>query len=145
MDDFFPATRADFKQKAGTVAKVTEEDFKDEFRRRHLESYRSSMDAWKEYEHQLLVHVTNPQLLLFVKDLLLPLEHRINSVDALDRCLRSLRRKHRIAPSKDQMVNALVASVESIADRVRILEVPSIRSAASASQTETASARTVSE
>ena len=45
----------------------------------------------------------------------------------------------------DQMVNTLVASVESIADGVSILEVPSIRSAASASLTETAAARTVSE
>jgi uncharacterized protein YbjT (DUF2867 family) len=47
--------------------------------------------------------------------------------------------------SLDQMVSALVASVESIADGVRILEVPSIRSAALASRTETAAARTVSE
>lgn len=45
----------------------------------------------------------------------------------------------------NQMVNALVTSVESIADGIRMLEVPSIRSAASASRTETAAARTVSE
>lgn len=44
-----------------------------------------------------------------------------------------------------QMVSALVASVESIADGVRILEVPSIRSAASATLTEIAAARTGSE
>jgi uncharacterized protein YbjT (DUF2867 family) len=45
----------------------------------------------------------------------------------------------------NQMVNALVASVEGTADGIRMLEVPSIRNAASASRTETAAARTVSE
>jgi len=45
----------------------------------------------------------------------------------------------------NQMVNALVTSVEGTADGIRMLEVPSIRSAASTSRTETAAARTVSE
>jgi uncharacterized protein YbjT (DUF2867 family) len=45
----------------------------------------------------------------------------------------------------EQMVSALVASVESNAEGVRILDVPSIRNAASASPTEIAAARTVSE
>ena len=45
----------------------------------------------------------------------------------------------------NQIVSALVASVEGTADGIRMLEVPSIRSAASASRTETAAARTVSE
>ena len=45
----------------------------------------------------------------------------------------------------EQMVSALVASVESNAEGVRILEVPSIRSAASTTLTEIGAARTVSE
>jgi uncharacterized protein YbjT (DUF2867 family) len=45
----------------------------------------------------------------------------------------------------NQMVNALVASVEGTADGIRMLEVPSIRNAASAIRTETEAPRTVSE
>jgi uncharacterized protein YbjT (DUF2867 family) len=45
----------------------------------------------------------------------------------------------------NQMVTALVASVEGTADGIRMLEVPSIRSAALESRTESAAARTVSE
>eukprot|EP01053_Blabericola_migrator_P012966 Blabericola_migrator_1__12965@NODE_859_length_6239_cov_134_489469_g609_i0_p1_GENE_NODE_859_length_6239_cov_134_489469_g609_i0NODE_859_length_6239_cov_134_489469_g609_i0_p1_ORF_typecomplete_len896_score169_67Radical_SAM/PF04055_21/4_4e24Radical_SAM_C/PF16199_5/3_4e22Acetyltransf_1/PF00583_25/1_2e03Acetyltransf_1/PF00583_25/1e06Acetyltransf_10/PF13673_7/0_00016Acetyltransf_9/PF13527_7/6e03Acetyltransf_9/PF13527_7/0_16_NODE_859_length_6239_cov_134_489469_g609_i021614848 len=103
---FFPANMEDFIERAGVVAKVTEKDFDDEHKRRHLESFKESMEAWRNYENKLGQQKEDAVLSAFVDDLI-EVEHLIHSAADLDKQLKPLRRKHRIGPSKQDIAVVL--------------------------------------
>eukprot|EP01055_Gregarina_sp_Pseudo9_P005397 Gregarina_sp_Pseudo_9__5396@NODE_65_length_4632_cov_53_918354_g60_i0_p1_GENE_NODE_65_length_4632_cov_53_918354_g60_i0NODE_65_length_4632_cov_53_918354_g60_i0_p1_ORF_typecomplete_len796_score302_05Radical_SAM/PF04055_21/3_2e22Radical_SAM/PF04055_21/8_9e03Radical_SAM_C/PF16199_5/4_3e22Acetyltransf_1/PF00583_25/1_3e04Acetyltransf_1/PF00583_25/5_2e08Acetyltransf_10/PF13673_7/9_9e03Acetyltransf_10/PF13673_7/0_00023RXLR/PF16810_5/0_3Acetyltransf_7/PF13508_7/0_37Alpha_GJ/PF03229_13/3_5e03Alpha_GJ/PF032 len=105
---FFPANDSQFVERAGAVARLEPGDFDDEHKRRHLESFRESMEAWRGYERKLGQQKEDAALLALVDDLL-QVQHLIQSAADLEKQLKPLRRKHKIGPGKQELAAALKA------------------------------------
>lgn len=106
LRSFFCATREGFTERAGKVAQIRSEDFEDEHKKRHLMSYKESMDTWNNFEHSVIDEVkSNERLLALVKDLY-KMDDEIFNADDLNVALKKLRKTHKIAPNKVYLSSA---------------------------------------
>ncbi|ORM41871.1 Uncharacterized protein BXIN_0645 [Babesia sp. Xinjiang] len=137
LRNFFPATRADFREVAGTVTRVTRADFQDFHRRRHLQCFARSMDNWRNFENNALEGGNVPQYSelqfdryrdIFLKmDItklspldkfiykLLSQSENVQDQNSLNSVMARLRRECRISPSKRDIFERLL-QLQSDAD-----------------------------
>lgn len=107
---FFPATQKGFVARAGEVMAVTTADFDDEHKRRHLESFAESMDAWRHYESRIADDLSKSPVTIEMVVALAGITDLDNV--KLESELSKLRRKYKISPSKAHLALALKLAIE---------------------------------
>lgn len=105
LRNWFPATRADFASRCGEVKALQAADLADVHRRRHLESFKKSMDEWASFGEGRGSGggVSAETVDAFLAELLALAPKTASEADA---ACQSLRRKHKAFPSKAQLVAA---------------------------------------
>ncbi|OEH78804.1 elongator complex protein [Cyclospora cayetanensis] len=101
--DWFPATRPEFTSRCGDVKRLAREDLEDPHRRRHLESFRQSMKEWAAYDSSTRNVLEDETADSFLADLV-KLKPKTNK--EFKQALQALRKKHKVAPAKSQLVAA---------------------------------------
>ncbi|KAJ1605764.1 ELP3-like acetyltransferase [Cryptosporidium canis] len=98
-----PAFREDFPANAGEIKQLTREDLLNEHRRRHLESYCKSSAEWSNYEKRQKndEEFEVKSLSSFIHDLILLSP---KTKEEYENVINTLRRRHKIAPSKAQII-----------------------------------------
>jgi hypothetical protein len=106
IKNFFPATTNNFRGKCGAIESLSEADFLNENRRKHLLSYQQSWNEWAAFEITKKPHFIDPMIVKFVDRLV-----SSNPSDAKQLKIneKKLRREMRIAPSKSHMLAAYEA------------------------------------
>lgn len=103
LREWFPATRADYTPRCGEVKRVVKEDLEDPHRRKHLESFRQSMQEWESYDPSVKNEVEPEVLDAFLSDLL---KLRPSTPKDFNAATKTLRKKYKVAPAKSQLVAA---------------------------------------
>ncbi|OII74687.1 uncharacterized protein cubi_00240 [Cryptosporidium ubiquitum] len=103
VNNSIPAFRDDFPTNAGEIKQLRREDLLNEHRRKHLESYYKSSAEWSNYEKR---QRNNEELEIkslssFIHDLILLSP---KTKEEYENVINILRRRHKIAPSKAQII-----------------------------------------
>lgn len=100
---WFPATRPDYETRCGDVKHLVKADLEDPHRRKHLESFRQSMLEWETYDPGVRNEMQDETADVFLADLL---KLRPKTNKEFKTAIDQLRKKHRVAPAKSQLVAA---------------------------------------
>lgn len=103
VNNSIPAFRDDFPTNAGEIKQLRKEDLLNEHRRRHLESYYKSSAEWSNYEKRQKndEELEVKSLSSFIHDLILLSP---KTKEEYQNVINILRRRHKIAPSKAQII-----------------------------------------
>lgn len=110
---WFPATRPDYKTRCGDVKQLEKGDLEDPHRRKHLESFRQSMLEWETYDPSVKNEMLEETADAFLADLL---KMRPNTSKEFKIATQILRKKHKVAPAKSQLVAAYNRLLAAVAD-----------------------------
>lgn len=103
LRSWFPATRPDYETRCGDVKQLVKADLEDPHRRKHLESFRQSMLEWETYDPSVRNEMQDETADVFLADLL---KLRPKTNKEFKTAIDQLRKKHKVAPAKSQLVAA---------------------------------------
>ncbi|KAL8271328.1 hypothetical protein Esti_004767 [Eimeria stiedai] len=100
---WFPATRPEFETRCGEVKRLVKGDLENADRRKHLESFRQSMEEWESFDPHVRNDMSEDVVNAFLDDLL---KMQPNTTKEFDAASQILRKKYKAAPAKSQLVAA---------------------------------------
>ncbi|KAL8446002.1 hypothetical protein Emag_004854 [Eimeria magna] len=103
LRSWFPATRPEFELRCGEVKRLVKGDLENPDRRKHLESFRQSMEEWESFNPNTRNEMADNLVDAFLNDLL---SMRPTTTKEFDAASQILRKKYKAAPSKSQLVAA---------------------------------------
>eukprot|EP00922_Rhytidocystis_sp_ex-Travisia-forbesii_P070743 GHVS01105627.1.p1 GENE.GHVS01105627.1~~GHVS01105627.1.p1 ORF type:complete len:852 (+),score=137.91 GHVS01105627.1:194-2749(+) len=124
LPDFFPGSRESFVCRAGEVTSITSTDFENANRRRHLESFSSSMQEWANYDPSVRNKIDNEKMEQFVNRLIEEENNgKITNDKDFTRVCTQVRKELHCGPSKSQILDMY----EQIKKRRNISETTNIK------------------